>query len=196
MNSNDIEEMPQWLKMVIECSKTKRAKIVIVSIETFLNILSKQSDEDDYAKQLQNVIVRFHPDVKVDEGKSIYQILQDTNNPYCKDIIKTLWSLLDEEEDQPIVSLLKKFDGLLPRLFSEVVIGELNNKDREVKARAVKKFTIFWKLTAADYPAYKPFYDQNSDLRRQAALHNMLHILVDDDPTLRLSCKSWLSESK
>ena len=28
------------------------------------------------------------------------------------------------------------------------------------------------------------------------ALHNMLHILEDNDPTLRLSCKSWLSESK
>lgn len=24
----------------------------------------------------------------------------------------------------------------------------------------------------------------------------MLHILEDNDPTLRLSCKSWLSESK
>ena len=27
-------------------------------------------------------------------------------------------------------------------------------------------------------------------------MHNMLHILEDNDPTLRLSCKSWLSESK
>lgn len=93
--------------------------------------------------------MRFEPGLKVDEIKSIYQILQDTNNPYCTDIIKTLWSLLDEEEDhQKIVSLLKKFDGLLPSLFSEVVIEELNSKDREVKVRAIKKFAIFWKLTA------------------------------------------------
>jgi len=67
---------------------------------------------------------------------------------------------LDEQEDhQKIVQLLKKFDGLLPRLFSDVVIGELNSKDREVKVSAIKKFTIFWKLTANDYPQYKPFYD-------------------------------------
>ncbi len=33
-------------------------------------------------------------------------------------------------------------------------------------------------------------------MRRYVALHNMLHILEDNDPTLRLSCKSWLSESK
>jgi hypothetical protein len=92
--------------------------------------------------------------------------------------------------------LLKKFDGLLPSLFSEVVIEELNSKDREVKARAIKKFAIFWKLTALDYPQYKPFYDKNTDLRRQVALHNMLHILEDNDPTLRLSCKRWLSESR
>jgi hypothetical protein len=94
------------------------------------------------------------------------------------------------------VSLLKKFDGILPMLFSDVVIHELNSKDREVKVRAITKFTIFWKLTASDYPAYKPFYEENSFMRRQAALHNMLHILEENDPTLRLSCKSWLSESK
>jgi len=28
------------------------------------------------------------------------------------------------------------------------------------------------------------------------ALHNMLYILDDDDPTLRLACRSWLTESK
>lgn len=108
-----------------------------------------------------------------------------------------MWSLLDEEEDhQKIVTLLRKFDGLLPKIFSEVVTDELNHKDREVKVRAIKKFTIFWKLTALDYPQYKPFYEKDTDLRRYVALHNMLHILEDNDPTLRLSCKSWLSESK
>ena len=51
-------------------------------------------------------------------------------------------------------------------LFSDVVIHELNSKDREVKVRAITKFTIFWKLTASDYPAYKPFYEENSFMRR------------------------------
>lgn len=49
--------MPEWLKMVIECSKAKRAKIVLVSIETFLNILSKQATPEDPVKKLQNLIV-------------------------------------------------------------------------------------------------------------------------------------------
>ena len=41
---------------------------------------------------------------------------------YCMDIIKTLWSLLDEPEDhEKIVLLLKKFDKLLPKIFSDVV---------------------------------------------------------------------------
>lgn len=65
-----------------------------------------------------------------------------------------------------------------------------------MKDRAIKKFTIFWKLTAVDYPQYKPFYEQHTDIRRYIALHHMLNILEDNDPTLRLSCKSWLSESK
>jgi hypothetical protein len=46
------------------------------------------------------------------------------------------------------------------------VIDELNSKDRDVKISAIKKFTIFWKLTALDYPKYKPFYDENTDLRK------------------------------
>lgn len=91
--------MPEWLKMVIECSKTKRAKIVLVSIETFLNILSKQCSPDDPVKKLQNLIVYYDKNIKVEDNRSIYQTLQNTKNPYCTDIIKTLWSLLDEEED-------------------------------------------------------------------------------------------------
>jgi len=86
------------------------------------------------------------------------------------------------------------FDEYLPKIFSEVVTNELNDKDREVKIRAIKKFSIFWKLTNQFYPKYKPFYEKDTDLRRYVALHNMLHILEDSDPTLRLTCKSWLSE--
>ena len=62
-------------------------------------------------------------------NRNIYQILQETRNYHCTDIIKTLWYLLDEEEDhQKIVILLKKFDGLLPAIFSEVVINDLKEK--------------------------------------------------------------------
>ena len=105
--------------------------------------------------------------------------------------------MLDGEEDhEKIVDLLKKFDNVLPKIFSEVVTQELNSKDRDVKDRAIKKFSIFWKLTAKEYDRYIPFYERDTDMRRSVALHNMLHILEDNDPTLRLSCKSWLSESK
>ena len=122
----------------------------------------------------------------------------------------------------------------MPKIFSNVVTQELNNKDREVKHRAVKKFTIFWKITAKDYKDYKPFqpeFERNRERnmrlggdvfnqlpikginvdyegssssgkeeeneaqeheRSYVALHNMLLILEDDDPSLRLACRSWL----
>ena len=112
---------------------------------------------------------------------------------------------MDEPEDhEKVVSLLKRFDKLLPKIFSDVVTQELNSKDREVKHRAVKKFSIFWKLTTADYPEYKPFqpmcerlrdskgeksislsyhlsddFDGSNVERSYVALHNMLHILED-----------------
>lgn len=154
--------MPEWLDMVIECSKTKKAKIVLVSIETFLGIISKDCESNkDPIKKLQNFIVNnSKPNSAIEQSssKKIYEILQNTKNKYCTDIIKTLWSLLDEEEDhQKIVTLLKEFDNKLPAIFSEVVTEDLNSKIRDLKDRAIKKFTIFWKLTALDYPQYKPF---------------------------------------
>lgn len=142
-----------------------------------------------------------------------------------------------------IVQLLKRFDLLLPRLFSDVVTQELNSRDRDVKFFAVEKFNIFWKLTADDYDFYKPFqpeferkrerdtlgknpllvntkttfvsnvvsasgsnsfgqdefidYRGDGDHNRSyVALHQMLMILDDQDPTLRLKCRSWLQDSK
>ena len=78
---------------------------------------------------------------------------------YCRDIIKTLWSLLNEsgDADFQIVQLLKKFDILLPKIFSNVVTEDLNARDKDMKHRAVKKFAIFWKITAKDHKEYKPF---------------------------------------
>jgi len=122
--------------------------------------------------------------------------LQKSKNSYCKNIIQTLWSLLDEEEDHAkIVKLLKKFEKILPNIFSEVVRNDLTSPDKDVKVRAIKKFAIFWKLTNNSYPKYKPFQEQDTETRPYEALYNMLKVLEDSDPTLRLSCKSWLSES-
>ena len=32
--------------------------------------------------------------------------------------------------------------------------------------------------------------------KKYVALHNMINFLEDSDPTLRLSCRSWLSQNK
>ena len=118
---------------------------------------------------------------------------------HCKDIIKNLWSLLDLEEDtENIVILLQKFDDQVPRIFSDVVIEDLTKKkDSEGQDvnLAIKRFTIFWKFTGQHYPKYMPFKTEVSG-KMYLALHNMINFLEDPDPTLRLSCRSWLSQSK
>lgn len=118
-------------------------------------------------------------------------------NAHCKQIIQNLWSLLDQEIDtENIVIHLQKFDQLVPRIFSDVVIEDLQNKETRIKQeRAIKKFTVFWKFTAPHYPGYKPFETEVSG-KKYLALHNMINFLEDPDPTLRLSCRSWLSQSK
>ena len=69
-----------------------------------------------------------------------------------------------------IVSLIKRYDLLLPRLFSDVVTQELNSRDRDVKFFAVEKFNIFWKLTANDYHEYKPFQPEYERVRQREIL--------------------------
>ena len=93
------------------------------------------------------------------------------------------------------------FDQLVPRVFTDVVIEDLQNQDARMKQettekqeRAIKKFAIFWKFTASEYPKYKPFETEVTG-KKYLALHNMINFLEDPDPTLRLSCRSWLSES-
>lgn len=122
---------------------------------------------------------------------------EKNGNVHCKEIIQNLWSILDKEIDtELIVPKLQQFDTLLPRIFSDVVIEDLQNKETRLKQeRAIKRFTIFWKFTAPNYPYYKPFETEISG-KKYLALHNMINFLEDPDPTLRLTCRSWLSQSK
>lgn len=136
--------IPQWLSKVIECSCSKKRgqTILLISIGVFLKIIENKETKGNM-RQLQELV----------KPQSKY-----SNQNYCMDIIKTLWSLLDDSSDHVlVVQLLKQFDIRLPRIFSVVVTAELSSKDRSVKYKAVNKFSIFWKLTAKDYPTYKPF---------------------------------------
>lgn len=141
------------------------------------------------------------------------QLLQEkgdnetSGNAHCKEIIQNLWSLLDHEIDtNSIVTHLKEFDQLVPRIFSDVVIQDLtqdldkgldqDSKDKRMKQdRAIKRFTVFWKHTANYYPSYKPF-ETEVNRKKYCALHNMINFLEHTDPTLRLQCRSWLSQNK
>ncbi len=60
---------------------------------------------------------------ELDIGSPTYA---ETN--YCMNIVQNLWSLLGTSGDHVgLVSLLKRFDLLLPRVFSDVVTQELNS---------------------------------------------------------------------
>mmetsp|Transcript_1941 Transcript_1941/g.2806 ORF Transcript_1941/g.2806 Transcript_1941/m.2806 type:complete len:175 (-) Transcript_1941:4115-4639(-) len=122
---------------------------------------------------------------------------EKSGKDHCKEIVQNLWSILDQEIDtENIVTHLREFDKLVPRLFSDVVIEELRDKeDRGKQDRAIKKFTTFWRYTAPYYPGYKPF-EKEINGKKYLAMHNMVNFLEDPDPTLRLSCRSWLSQSK
>ena len=63
------------------------------------------------------------------------------------EIIGKLWALLDEPGDHlKIVQLLIKFDRLKPKIFSDVITHDLASENRDMKRRAVEKFSKFWKL--------------------------------------------------
>ena len=123
-------------------------------------------------------------------------------------VIGKLWSLLGETGDHfEIVQLLKQFDELKPEIFSDEITKDLSNEaNRDEKRLAVEKFATFWKI-ATDRKSkdkYIPFQrgassskvSTQTDKRRDyEALHKILMILEDKDPTLRLATRSWLQES-
>ena len=62
-------------------------------------------------------------------------------------VIGKVWSLLGQKGDHvQIVKLLKQFDRLKPEIFSNVIMLDLSDEDRDVKRRAVEKFATFWKI--------------------------------------------------
>lgn len=73
------------------------------------------------------------------------------------------------------------------------MIEDLQNREKGKQEKAIKKFTIFWKFTERHYPIYKPFVTEVNE-KKYLAVHNMINFLEDPDPTLRLSCRSWLSQ--
>lgn len=134
-DSSSLEVMPGWLSKIIECSCSKKRghTLVLISVGVFLKIIEYNENTEIHGN-----LAKLTKLVKPEK---------------CMDVIKTLWSLLDESSDHvQIVQLLKQFDIRLPRIFSEVVTAELASSDRGIKYRAVNKFSIFWKLTAKDYP--------------------------------------------
>lgn len=85
---------------------------------------------------------------------------------------------------------------MVPLIFSAVIIDELECEDVKKQDSAIKKFAKFWKHTAhkTGEPMYTPFAQEFCN-RKNYVLHVMINFLESADPTLRLSCRSWLSES-
>jgi flagellin-specific chaperone FliS len=53
---------------------------------------------------------------------------------HCKEIIQNLWSILDQEiEIDIIVNLLRQFDIFVPKIFSSVVVENLNSKVKDTR---------------------------------------------------------------
>lgn len=116
---------------------------------------------------------------------------------HCKAIIKNLWDLLSQDIDtETIVGQLREFEKQVPLIFSAVIIDELECHDVDRQDQAIKKFAKFWKFTGTKPGElmYQPFTAEFCG-RKNYVLHKMIQFLESADPTLRLSCRSWLSQS-
>ena len=90
----------------------------------------------------------------------------DNGKHNCKEIIENLWSNLNQDsETENIVMLLRAFDDVIPRIFSDVVVNQLggygiseNNQkmNKQKLDESIKKFTIFWKQSS-HITDYRPF---------------------------------------
>ena len=143
---NNVVSMPKWLQTVIDCATgaIEQKKILVNSISMIQGIIEvfdqEQEDSHPVIQKLSKFILKQQQETKRGEK-----------------IINTLWQLMDEPgEHFNVVKYLKNFDQYMPDAFSNVIIDQLTSSDKETKFRAIKKFSIFWRLTAQDKD-YVPF---------------------------------------
>lgn len=152
ISSQDLQ-MPEWLDMLIQSSKTNLTNICLDSVSIFINILRNNDKSNIRGGGALMNIQRLIADPRNKSGKFSDQIMnnpmgfkqeilnelqnseqqdeegQKSGHTHCKEIIQNLWQLLEQESDtENIVRHLKEFDMLVPRIFCDVVIEDLRNK--------------------------------------------------------------------
>ena len=93
--------MPHWLSQVIETSRTKRGSIMVklTSIQVFLNIIEGDLTSENESPLAMNKLKKLCLPNAPGNGTEIDASPAPGNQNYCRDIIKTLWSLLSESSD-------------------------------------------------------------------------------------------------
>ena len=100
--------MPPWLKQIVDTSRSKKGsiKIKLTTVQVFLSVIENQNSlESEIASPAME---RLQALCMPKTAKQLRDEVEDgvgsptspsTGQNYCRDIIKTLWSLLNESGD-------------------------------------------------------------------------------------------------
>ena len=98
--------MPPWLKQIVDTSRGKKGsiKIRLTTVQVFLNVIENQNSlESEIAspamEKLQALCMPKTAKQLRDEEGATSPTSPSAGQNYCRDIIKTLWSLLNESGD-------------------------------------------------------------------------------------------------
>lgn len=170
----EVKELPDWVKSLFSCIQSDNSTIAIIGIEHLLRFVLIESQ-----KRVEYARIKYL--IETEGTKSKSNFIQIT--------MEKLWNLLDQHYDQnKVCELLILFHAHYSEIFSEVVNSSFGVYSISEKEIAIRRFANFWKL-AGEYHRNSPF------LTSGIGLFNMLDSLENDNPLLRHTSKTWLSDS-
>ena len=173
-SSKDYKELPGWVKSLFACIQSSNSSIAIIGIEHLLRFMLIESPKNPEYGSIKSLI-------EEERGMNKTNFIQIT--------MEKLWNLLDKHYDQnKVCELLILFHGHYSEVFSEVVNSSFGVYSISEKEVAIRRFASFWKL-AGEYHRNSAF------LTSGIGLFNMLDALENDNPLLRHTSKTWLSDS-
>jgi len=92
-----------------------------------------------------------------------------------------------------IINLIVSLSKVFPSLFTEVVVSSFSLHSLIEREAAIRRFAVFWKLTAQYYKA--PQCTRELQDLNKVGLFLMLDFLDHDNPMIRHVAKNWLLES-
>ncbi|KRW99885.1 hypothetical protein PPERSA_12561 [Pseudocohnilembus persalinus] len=159
------DQFPEFMIEQLKCLDSDMPSLQLITLESLVDIIVSSEAKEEF-KQLRNYLEK-------DDYKIIYKIFRH------------LWSFLDFHfQEKKIIDFIIIIMQEYPDIYESVI----NQEFEEHPDTCVLRYSTFFSQT-------NDFYKRNSKQNQGIGLIPMLTLLEDQNPLIRQSCRSWLTDA-